>query len=311
MKCNNCGQDIPEGSKFCNNCGATIEVNNYQFNQQSSNESTSVEPVKNKKHNLVIIILLIILISSVVINGGFFIMKGFINDNSSKNQDKGNRTGKVELVKNDGDYKQYSLSIVKFDWTGKYDFKVGNHTITMELVKAEDESEIVKMYVDNNYIFDDLYLDEEKEKLFSTGISIDTLGDYIIFDNHDGTSRKSFFMYIVDKDGENAKKIYELDSNGIIMYDWTIDKTGITVNGDIAGEVFGYVNLPIDSDISLCEKNEWPEGFNEQSPYSKIYKYEYNNGNLDLNGKLMSSMTVEEAINDYESTSESTLCQVE
>lgn len=170
----------------------------------------------------------------------------------------------------------------------------------MELEKNENEIDIAKMYVDNTYIFDDFYIEYERENLYNDGISIDTLGDYIILYNHDGTDIKSHFMYIIDKDGKSFHKVYELDKNGIVMYDWTINETGITLYGNISSGIQGYVDLPTASEINICNKSEWPEGFDENYIYSTVSKLEYTNGTLDFNGKVLESQTVSEILSEFQ-----------
>lgn len=42
--CRNCGNEVPEGTKFCSNCGASVEINTIENGQSGSQSGTSYAP---------------------------------------------------------------------------------------------------------------------------------------------------------------------------------------------------------------------------------------------------------------------------
>lgn len=67
MFCFKCGEAIPDGSKFCPKCGASLEENNEQFVVYASQEKEDVSLNENKKSTALLKKIMIVLGIAVII----------------------------------------------------------------------------------------------------------------------------------------------------------------------------------------------------------------------------------------------------
>lgn len=48
MFCRKCGQEVPEGNKYCPNCGCPVDINEPNFNGSTKNNTNTAENKKSK-----------------------------------------------------------------------------------------------------------------------------------------------------------------------------------------------------------------------------------------------------------------------
>lgn len=289
MVCKKCGNNIANGSSFCNICGSEIV---------DSNISTKGSGVK-----ILPIIGIVVLVIAVIIVLLFSLVFDNVeekNQNEEHNKNMSNLSGTVLKMEEDGDYAKYSLKIDNLNLNAKYDFEIDKNNITIEFRDEDDFSWTT--YVDGNKILDDADLTAYEPDYFE--IVVYKLGDYLILANHDFTYIKHERIYIVNSLGKIEKILYDMTGDCLIYSeDFEIGKDGITLKADRNTDIEEYVcttkidapNYAWDSaDVDLCDRSSWPEGFENQL-YQATYKFKYENGILDTNGEVIDYIT----INDY------------
>lgn len=101
MFCKNCGNQIDEGSKFCDKCGQSVESPNNIYNSP---------PTKNKqkkKLSIPMIILIIIIILGIL---------GAISSNHTPTNSDNNSSSSIETSKNEKKYISLNEAISGKDW---------------------------------------------------------------------------------------------------------------------------------------------------------------------------------------------------
>lgn len=291
MVCRNCGNSIADNSKFCSVCGSPVVEDSVTNNFEE----------RKKDSKIFIIIGGIILVLVIVAILFFHLYFGSSNENKSNKSD--NLLGKVIKVQEDGDYAKYTLKIDGVNHNAKYDFKVGNNTITLEF-KDDDDDVIWVTYVDGHKILDDGDFVGDISENFEKDVH--KLGNYLVLTNHDFSYVKAESIYIVNKSGKLERTLYDLTGDCLVYSnDFEIDKNGITLVADrraMTGESacntkFGDSNYAWDNeDVDLCDRASWPEGFGEKK-YKATYQFKYENGVLDTTGVVIDSQTVNDYIN--------------
>lgn len=303
MRCNRCRKRVDSKAIVCGHCGESL------FEQKRKNNITQI------------VVLVICVFIAICLNRIAFSTTS-INQPTENKSTTTNPTDSlddnVRLIRQDGEYKKYELKIDNFYGLGRYDFKVENHIVTIDFViDGEFDSTDINKYVDGTFIFSDyseLVEEINRTKEPETYLAnVHIFGDYVLLDADAPSSYKDGKLYLYDNKTELIKDFKELDSKGIVLADYSdekaFDSTGITLKGDISAFLGPKVDLPGELfDISLCNKSEWPEWFDENYIYSATYKFEFEDGVLDLEGKMIESRTVEEVIKEDE---EMGFCQFE
>lgn len=199
VKCRNCGYSNPEGSKFCENCGAPLEQNQPQ--QEQPAQSFQKKPIKPKKlpkgHKSIIIGLIIIILLALA--AGHDYMKYHKSDdtktentkNSSEDHDSDNDSDDKSDSDSSDDDKNESdsdveslmsknLSGIKGDTSAYFYDLDDNETASFGDAKSEQRAASdIKVYVmaaayqkiaDGDFSLNDRYDLSSDDKVGGTGI---------------------------------------------------------------------------------------------------------------------------------------------
>lgn len=212
MRCEYCGKELKEGSKFCDGCGAKVKetsaVNQNTFNYQNG--------VPEKKNNTGLIVAIIII--GVLLVAGIIIGVVLLTGGSKKEESKENKEDNGIVEKEDNDVVEKEEDDSKLSSNIKYtEHKLDNGEIILIVTNNNKDDVAIK--------FDLTYYDEK-------GTVVDSQDGYLfgLAPNHESV----ISFYGTDKSFDNYKITYQtLDSDSFISHQKNIE---ITSNDDKENE---------------------------------------------------------------------------
>ena len=217
MFCPNCGNNLEEGTKFCDECGTMIE----EAESKSAPEYTSASVKKEKKSKTGLIVATVAVIVALALVVVFVILPMLNDDKDGKNSSDGEQS-----------HAQTSEEQVASE----------NKATEQTLPADEDENPAASTEVvtNSNGSWIEYEYDADGNKLRST------------FYNSDGSK---YSLYKYDADGNVSAKIYyysdgewaesECDANGY---------TTKTVYYDVYGDVKFWIEFELDADGKVLEE---------------------------------------------------------
>lgn len=289
MRCIYCGKDLPEGSKFCDGCGAKQEVQNemptsYQDNYQGYYQQGGYQPSGNKK-NIGLIIGIIVAVLALIIGIVLFLVLGGKGDsdkteNNGRNTNTNTNTNTEPGPNIEKDSKKLAENI-------EYnDYKIDDNTIIL-IVKNNNKS-TVSLEAEIEYIDKEgVVVDHDSGYAFGLAPGKEVVIDYYItdkeydkykitFDAEPETYYKSHVdeIKIVDKvDKENEEVILTVTNNSKEK----IDELRIGVLFYKNGKIVGYEEeseYDVDSGKSIALYVDFPfVGFDKTFEFDEYKLY--------------------------------------
>lgn len=159
MKCPNCGKDVVEGSKFCDGCGASLNVQSPVVEQNVvNNDVVYYQPPKKSKTGLIvtIVVISVLLITGIVI--GIILLTGGSKDSENN---ENNSNNEYNTINNNSEKEPVKGSLEK----------------NIKYKEIELEDEIILILENNNK--EDIYLDAKIEYYDENNTVVDYEDDMI------------------------------------------------------------------------------------------------------------------------------------
>lgn len=186
----------------------------------------------------------------------------------------------IKLLKQKGREKEYDL-----DKDFKVDFKIALDDVSSLELIFNNSGNVIK----DSLFFSDF--PEDDQDAFT--INLYRIGDYIAFTSHNATDIRSIHLFVINKQGQLCKDIYELDENnaGMVVDDIEFIDNSIIVNANRISHGPSIVyngKTVIGKDLFSIPTN---------TPISAIYTYKLGiDGNVDFNSP---TIVVKETMGDY------------
>lgn len=250
IKCKNCGHLNPEGSKFCENCGAPIEQSSAPVEQQTQ-PNNSMKPNKSPKSHKPMIIGLIIIILLAVAAGHDYMKYHKSDDTQTENTKKSsddhdddsddvddkNDSDAADDDKNesesDSDVESLmskNLSGIKGDTSAYFYDLNDNETASYGDVKSEQRAASdIKVYImaaayqkiaDGDFSLNDRYDLSSEDKVGGTGV-VQSM------QNGDSLTYRDLIEYMITKSDNSAANIIVKKIGGISAVNDEISKLGL------------------------------------------------------------------------------------
>lgn len=246
--CKNCGHLNPEGSKFCENCGALIEetrtpqseVSQSERQAEQGTQSSKPSPKKPNNKSLIIGIIIIVLL---VLAAGFDYMKNHNGDNTrtenTKNStDKNNKHDepKSNKISSDADVKTIlssNLSGIKGDTTAYY-YNLDDDTTASygDAKTPQRAASDIKLYImaaafqkiaDGDISLNDRYELTNDDKVGGTGVTQNMqAGESLTY--------RDLIDYMITKSDNTAANIITKEVGGMSAVNDEIEKLGLSNN---------------------------------------------------------------------------------
>lgn len=243
IKCKNCGYLNPEESKFCENCGASIEKSSSSQNeQQTENSQNKKMPNKSPKNRKPIIIGIIVLL--LILAAGYGYMKNQDSDDDTRTEnteksdhdddDSDDESDDHDDDKSDSDVKTLmsnNLSNIKGD-TSAYYYDLNNNSTASygDANSAQRAASDIKVYImaaafqkikDGDISLNDRYELTSDDKVGGTGIVQDMqVGDSLTY--------RDLIDYMITKSDNTAANIITREIGGISSVNSEIDKLDLS-----------------------------------------------------------------------------------
>lgn len=179
MFCSNCGQQIPDNTKFCNYCGANQQI---VKNTESAPKTTTNQQSKGapKKKSNVIVVLAVVLCAFLI---GKFVIAPSMGSDSGNGDNPGGQGGQSQQITGNGGGSSVESSNAAYDAIFDDTYIVHFQTFfNMEMenfaLKTEDgiiccadygyKNDVVKQWVETMYIPVSGYTDTQKTELETT-----------------------------------------------------------------------------------------------------------------------------------------------